>query len=409
MCRVRFLLAHRLKTNLWAIPFACALAGIGLSLVTVWIDRSVDEPIIPTSITGDPNAALTILSTVAASMVSLTALVLTITSVVVQLAIGQFSPRSIRPFLEDRPSQFAIGVFVGAFAHAMFAMREVHSFSRDGSVPGVTIVVSYALIFISVVVLVAYVDHIASSLKVDSIIESVSKETRRLHEKLYAREESLDGSRNARDVITADRAGVVFKVDREALVKAATDADVTLTMPSGVGAFVPEGAALFHIAGDRDGLDVVAVRRAVVMGSERTMDEDGTFGVQTLVDIAERSLTESFNDQTTASQVVDRLHDILLRLAPRRFPSGHFRDGGGTLRLVLPEAGWDDYVRVALDDISLAAARSPAVMQRIREVLQDLVLIVPPDRREALEIRLRNLPADPRLDSHDDLEQAGRR
>ena len=53
-----------------------------------------------------------ILSTVAASMVSLTALVLTITMVVVQLAMGQFSPRIVQRILRDKPSQLAIGLFV---------------------------------------------------------------------------------------------------------------------------------------------------------------------------------------------------------------------------------------------------------------------------------------------------------
>jgi uncharacterized membrane protein len=62
--RLLFVFGPRLRTSLWLIPFACALAGIVLSVVTVWIDRSIGD-IVPTSITGDPNAALVILSTVA--------------------------------------------------------------------------------------------------------------------------------------------------------------------------------------------------------------------------------------------------------------------------------------------------------------------------------------------------------
>ena len=60
-------------------------------------------------------------------MVSLAALVLTITMVVVQLAMGQFSPRIVQRILRDKPSQFAIGIFVATFAHAMLAMRDVAS------------------------------------------------------------------------------------------------------------------------------------------------------------------------------------------------------------------------------------------------------------------------------------------
>jgi uncharacterized membrane protein len=80
---------------------------------------------IPRWLTGGPDAASAILETIAVSMVSLAALVLTITMVVVQLARGQFSPRIAQTFLQDRPSQLAIGLFVATFAHAMLAMREV--------------------------------------------------------------------------------------------------------------------------------------------------------------------------------------------------------------------------------------------------------------------------------------------
>ena len=48
-------------------------------------------------------------------MVSLAALVLTITMVVVQLAMGQFSPRIVQRILRDKPSQLAIGLFVATF------------------------------------------------------------------------------------------------------------------------------------------------------------------------------------------------------------------------------------------------------------------------------------------------------
>jgi uncharacterized membrane protein len=396
MRRVAFLLGHRLKTSLWLIPFACALAGIALSFGTIAIDRTFTGEAIPRAFTGDPNAALIILSTVAASMVSLTALVLTITSVVVQLAMGQFSPRSVRPFLQDRPSQFAIGVFVGTFAHAMLAMREVRSFTQEGSVPGVTIVVSYTLVLISIVVLVAYVHHIGNSLKVDSIIKSVGQETRSVIDRLYP---ETDGAAAVTKVgvgrtIVSDRAGSIFRVDHEALVKLAHNAGVTLEMTRGVGAFVPEGAPIFRCEDGDAELDDNAVRRAVAIGPERTMDQDGAFGIQTLVDIAERALTDSFNDQTTATQAVDRLHDLLRQLATRRFPSGHFTDGEGIVRLTVPELGWEDYVALAFDNIRSAGEASPSVLHRMREALEDLLTVAPPDRRSALEERLRSLEGE---------------
>src|SRR3712207_9115866 len=66
-------------------------------------------------ISGTPSDAQTILSSFATAMVSLTSLVLTVTLVAVQLAMGQFSPRIVGALLNDRFSQLAIGLFGASF------------------------------------------------------------------------------------------------------------------------------------------------------------------------------------------------------------------------------------------------------------------------------------------------------
>jgi uncharacterized membrane protein len=98
-----------IRTGLWFVPVMCVLGGVALSFATIAVDRHFDFELIPAWLTGGPDAAIAILSTVAASMVSLAALVLTITMVVVQLAMGQFSPRIVQTILQDKPSQLAIG------------------------------------------------------------------------------------------------------------------------------------------------------------------------------------------------------------------------------------------------------------------------------------------------------------
>ena len=114
--RLKQLLRH-VTSSLWFVPVLCVLAGVGISFGTIALDRYFDYEALPSSLVGGPDAATEILGTVAASMVSLTALVLTITMVVVQLAMGQFSPRIVQRILQDKPSQLAIGLFVATFVH----------------------------------------------------------------------------------------------------------------------------------------------------------------------------------------------------------------------------------------------------------------------------------------------------
>jgi uncharacterized membrane protein len=66
--------------------------------------------------------------------------VLTVVLVVVQLAIGQFSPRIVATILQDKPSQFAIGTFVDTFAHAMLSLRQASTDADAEFVPRVAIV-----------------------------------------------------------------------------------------------------------------------------------------------------------------------------------------------------------------------------------------------------------------------------
>ncbi len=175
----------RLRAGLWFIPLMCVLAGVAMSFGTIAIDRAFDYELVPKSISGGPDAAIEILGTVAASMVSLAALVLTVTMVVVQLAMGQFSPRIVQRILQDKPSQLAIGIFVGTFAHAMLALREVKT-DGEGAVPGLAVVVAFVLVVISIMVLVWYVNHIGRSLRVSALIELVGEDTRRLLDQIYA-------------------------------------------------------------------------------------------------------------------------------------------------------------------------------------------------------------------------------
>src|SRR5687768_10186419 len=194
----------------------CVLAGIGLSFGTIAIDKAYDYKLIPQSISGGPDAALEILGTVAASMVSLAALVLTITMVVVQLAMGQFSPRIVQRILQDKPSQLAVGIFVGTFAHAMLTLREVQT-DGAGKVPGLAVFVAFILVVVCIMVLVWYVHHIGRKLRVSALIELVGTDTRKLLDTIYP--DPGAPCSFERPTICAPHSGVLTRVDYRALVR----------------------------------------------------------------------------------------------------------------------------------------------------------------------------------------------
>ena len=409
-----------LKASLWFVPVLCVLAGAALSFGTIALDRYFDYEAVPTSFVGGPDAAAYILSTVAASMVSLTALVLTITMVVVQLAMGQFSPRIVQRILRDKPSQLAIGLFVATFVLAILALREV-TINGDGTgnVPGIAVVTAFVLVLLSIAVLVVYVQHIGQALRVSALIELVGDETRTLLDQRYPdKGPDLDDQQDSLPVVRARESGVIAGIGYEQLVEEGRRADCLLELIPALGEFVPAGGPLFRLHGESTAIDEDRLHGALILSLEPTLDEDVAYGVRLLVDIAERSLADSpFQDPTTAVQAIDRLHDLLRQLARRPFPDGRHLDEAGRVRLTVRNMSWEAYVHLAFDEIRLAGAGSPQVARRLKAALTDLKSIALPERVGIIDLELDLLSTttktslsderDVELALHDDREGIG--
>ncbi|MEN4478782.1 DUF2254 domain-containing protein [Mycolicibacterium cosmeticum] len=372
---------HRLRGQLWIVPLLCVLVAIALSTVTLAIDRASGDRLIPTAITGKSDAVSSVLSTIAPAMVTLTTLVLTITTVAVQLAMGQFSPRIVRALLQDRASQLAYGVFASTFVFAIMALREL-DVEGGGTVPGLTVVVTYLLMLASVATLFLYMDHSGNSLRAAGLIDLVGDH---LHEQIDRLYPDDDPAPTRRDIVVCPESGIVVDLDRSALVAAARDADCVLELTPMMGDFVPVGAPLFRIHGNGAHLDHTRIAGYVVLAAERTHGDDPAYGFRKLVDIAERGIAQPFTDPTTAIMVIDRLHDSLRQLATRSFPTGRHMDVDGDIRLVERILEWAGYVRLAFDELRLAGAASPQVPRRILAALDDLKTVAPLERQPPLD------------------------
>ena len=371
-------------TSLWLIPVLCVLIGIGISFATIAIDRANDYQLLSPSIVGGPEAAMDILTTVAASMVNLAVLVLTIVLVVVQLAMGQFSPRIVQRLLRDRPSQFAIGLFVATFVHTLLAIREVDP--GEGQVPGAAIAVTFVLALVSIAVLVVYIHHIGQALRVSALVEIAGTNTRKLVDRMYP---APDDTSEDPAYVTARKSGVVTTIAYNHLIREARTGDCVLEMLPSMGEFVPAGGRLFEVYGDPSRIDSRAVANGVILELERTLERDVAYGIRLLVDMGIRALSDApWQDPTTAVQAIDRIHDCLRELVRRPFPDGKHYDQEGELRLVERTMTWDDYVHLAFVELRLAGAGSPQVARRLQAALQDLRRTAPAGRQAVLNEQL---------------------
>ena len=152
-----------------------------------------------------------------------------------------------------------------------------------------------------------------------------------------------------------------------------------------VGDTVVELTPLLHVYGSRQDIDERAMRTAIELGAERTFEQDPKYAIRLLVDIAIKALSPAVNDPTTAVQALDQIGDLLIRLGHRRLEVGAFCDDRSELRLVIPFPTWEDFLRLALDEIRFCGANSVQVMRRMKALVSDLISLVPEERHPALK------------------------
>lgn len=381
-----------LRSGLWFIPLLYAVAGVIINLGTTSLDSNFEFTLVPIRVIGGPDAALAILGAVAGSMVSLVATVLSITMVVVQLAMAQFSPRIVQTFLQDRPSQHAIGLFVATFVQAMLTMRQVLVNEDDPIVPGISVAATFLLVVVNIVVLVVYIHHIGRELRVASLIELVSKGTRTLVDDVYPHRLE-DVAQEDPHIVTARKSGVLSLVGHEELISAAVEANCRIDVIPAIGQFVPADGRLARLSGKTvHEVDLDRIREALVLSLERSQEQDVAYGLRMLVDMGLKAMADSTHaDPTTVVQVLDRVQDILRQLSRRQLDEDTWRDDDGHIRLVIPTMDWHAYVRLGFEELRLFGTGSPQVARRLRAALEDLLDYAPADRHGPLLEQLSQL------------------
>lgn len=398
-------LLEKLSTNLWLLPAIGIVAAGVLSVVATRVDEHLAQDATAWYLfRGGPDGARAVLSAVASSIMTFTGVVFSVTVLVLQLASSQFSPRVLRAFLGDRGTQVSLAVFIGTFVYALMTLRSVRG-SSDGIeqfVPSLSVWLAVALATACVATFVYFIHHVSQSIRAVNVLARIADETRATMEKLFPDGvgENADHQTGGRPdgeptliVLHRGRSGVVMAVAEDRVWDAAKNAEVAVALVPMVGDFVAEGSVLFEVWGDASRLDTDALAGAVTIGRERTLFQDPGFGFRGIVDIAERALSPAMNDPTTAVQALDELHDLLRRLASRRFPDPVRVDDHGRTRMILRSPDFDAYVRLSLDEIRHYGEGSIQVARRLRFLLEDLLRVAPPSRRSELRRQLLSLEA----------------
>lgn len=384
---LRYRIHHYIQNSIWVFPLLSMIAALVAARCSYAIDQILGWE---SDLQRDTTA--TMLSTLAASIFTLVVFVSTTLLVAMQLASAQLTPRIIGIVFRSPPIKFALSVFVFTFVFTLAALIRIRT-----AVPLATVNVAAYSCVVSLVVFLVLIDQVGKSLRPSGAMRTVASLGRGVITSVYPQALSQGPaglSSDARQVLDAQpaqtinspRDGAIVAFDVRGLALLAQQSNCVIVLAPQVGDHVAAGDPLLHIYGDEAGHGGLA--NSVVVGFERTLEQDPMFAFRILVDIASKGLSPAINDPTTAVLAIDHIHHLLHFVGGRNLDTGEVRDAGGRLRLIYRTPDWGDFVRLAVTEIRHFGGESIQIARRLRAMLENLVSTLPHGRRELLEHEL---------------------
>ena len=321
MAKFRKLLSD-INASYWFFPALFAICALLLATLTIELDRAGHTTWINETDwlqPARPDGASNMLSVIAGSMIGVASTVFSITIAAVAYASGNYGPRLLTNFMEDRGNQVSLATFIGTFVYAITVLRSVRMPDEMGQVaqgtvypgfvPQLSLLIAYILMAISVMVLVFFLNHVPSSIRINSVLEGIGNRL------LRAIRNNFDAPMKARVepearggvAVRAESEGYIQVIDWDRLLKIARNSGTDLQMAVRTGDFVHPGVAIGYWSdAPGEGCDA-QVRDCLALGETRTPTQDLHFMIDELVEIGLRALSPGINDPFTA---ISALHWI---------------------------------------------------------------------------------------------------
>jgi len=374
------------RSALWIVPLVAILLVLVAGPMLRWIDGWLQLHATGLDVEGSQALYQTAIT------LTLSFLVFTFGSllVAIQVASGQLTPRIIATaLLRDNVVRYSVGLFTFTLLLSVMALNRLHGEVHD--------VMNIAVAILAMACMTDFlflIDYAARLLRPVSIVCRIGEQGLKVIDAVYPEDagarQDADAPREGLDatprvVINDGSSAVLLAVDLQSLVRGARRVQGMIELVPQVGDFVAHGEPLFRLHGGAARIPDGRLLATVALGSERTIEQDPMFAFRIVTDIALKALSPAINDPTTAVLALDQLHRMLRIVGRRRLRDDAIRDSAGIVRVLYRTPGWEDFVHVACVEIRACGAASVQVARRMEAMLRDLLVLLPPQRRPALE------------------------
>lgn len=378
--------SERLRASLFVIPMFAVIAAVALGAVSLTLDQRLGQrtSAIPLSLATTVDGARSLLSTIAGATISFAGIAFSVSLLIIQQASSQYSPRVVHTLFRDPFNKRVMGLVVGTFTFCVVVLRSVRgSLETDGTpvIPNLSVAVAVVLGIATILAIVAFINHSAHSMDVSEILENVRREaSEHVREEWRDPEPPTAATADAKPpseqwaTVRFSQTGWVQQLDVDALLDAVPDGS-TVELEAHPGRYAISGTVLARVHPAPEDPDVLsgACNAAISTGDTRTMQQDASYGLRQLADVALKALSPGINDPTTAQDAIFHTAAVLTEMLHRDPPVPATIERGDRRILIAQQPTHADLVRLAFEETRRAAAPHPTVSIYLLEALDLLV------------------------------------
>jgi uncharacterized membrane protein len=391
----------RLNANYWFYPGLFAIVGALLAFGLIHLDRTGFASFLDDSrwiIAARPAGANNMLTVIAGSMIGVASTVFSITIAAVAYASGNYGPRLLTNFMEDKGNQLSLATFIGTFVYALTVLRTVRledeaatggaeaaNTALPGFVPQLSLLVAYGLMAMSVAVLVYFLNHIPSSIRITTVLEGIGRRLLKGVRNTYPEENTGRLAPSAPQggiLIDANDVGYVELIDFDGLSDLAQEQRICVALEVRTGDFVHPGTPIARLIGGQGGEHELA--NCFSLGATRTPKQDPQFLIDELVEIALRALSPGINDPFTAITAMHWLGAATTELGRRELVKQLSERGGHTPRVYPLPDDFEHYVRRGFGAMRSAVATSHTAALIMFDTLRQAAAAIDDESRRRL-------------------------
>jgi uncharacterized membrane protein len=375
-----------LRSTYWFVPSLITLGCIALAFGLIALDRhAADREMLPEWLTGGgSDGAREILSSVAGSIITVVSVTFSVTIVALTVASQHFGPRLLNNFMRDTAVQVVLGIFIGTFVYCLLVLRTVQGDNDhyERFIPHLGVAGAVMLTLVSVASLIFYIHHVATAIQVSQIAMNVARDFERAIDRLFPEQLGQDVDRTQPRPspppeafsVPSRSSGYVQHVEADRILALAAHRGVVVWLLVRPGDFATEGLRLALVAPTPSDSERFCdeLNGALIIGSDRTPEQDAGFPLHQLVEVALHALSTGINEPFTSVTCIDRLGQGLTKLAMRRIPSALRLDERGELRVVSHGNTFVELLDDACNPIRAHSQESPEVGLRLLHMLARL-------------------------------------